>query len=220
MLSANVTGHANAHRQVRHRARHGLRERCRYRDLNASLLLYPHGTAPRKHSGFVPRPLPRAAHGTCFRLRAAQLRRDRQKPSSAPAPRTERRDAACSFRCPLPPRTAAPTAQAPRHPDLAPGFRGVGPMQERDEFLALQQAPRRLSSSSQSGPEARLSSRIRGASSTPPTEAAPSSSRAQTQTHRLFHSISTCSGPCLRRKCEYTGMLSFPSPYGSIRANE
>ena len=46
------------------------------------------------------------------------------------------------------------------------------------------------------------------------------SSRAQTQTHHLLHSISTWSGPCLRLKCGYTGMLSFPSPYGSIRADE
>lgn len=45
---------------------------------------------------------PRVAHGTCL------------KPSSAPTPHAERRaDAACSFRCPLPPSPAAPTQTTP-----------------------------------------------------------------------------------------------------------
>jgi len=37
-----------------------------------------------------------------------------QKPSSAPAPHAERRTAACSFPCPLPPRTAAPASRPRR----------------------------------------------------------------------------------------------------------
>ena len=54
MLSANAIGDVNAHHRIRHRARHGLRGRSRYRDLNAAPLLYPHGTAPAEQVRAVP----------------------------------------------------------------------------------------------------------------------------------------------------------------------
>jgi len=95
-----------------------------------------------------------ARHTCCWERRAA----------SAPVPHAERRaDAACSFRCPLPPSPAAPAGQSPaklapgqrRSPALtrpccgdAPGqprsgFRGVDPVAGSD-LIFLRQAPHRL----------------------------------------------------------------------------
>lgn len=77
---------------------------CRGRQLvRQRLRLFPRATVVDHANGHRPLPQdPRVAHGTCL------------KPSSAPTPHAERRaDAACSFRCPLPPSPAAPTQTTP-----------------------------------------------------------------------------------------------------------
>lgn len=144
MFSANAIGDANAHHQVRHRTFHGLRERS------------PAVAGPQRCAPVV---VPQT--GT--------LVAERKRATSPPVSRAERRaDAACSFRCPLPPGTAAPSKAAAHVTKTHVVFRFALQRRKRRVSreaasvvsrlarlpLVLQQAPHRLSSS-KCGPEGR-----------------------------------------------------------------